>query len=95
MITNIVEFAENVMNLKLLDFQKKYLTEMYDIYKKDPDSFNKLTYPCRRGSVKFDAMPLFAVIFSMFNEIYVLDKIRAEKGLTESEEKDGKKNTIL
>lgn len=65
---DIVEFVEGVMGLELLDFQKKYLTEMYDIYKKDPDSFNKFTYPCRRGSAKFDARPLFAVMFSLFNK---------------------------
>ena len=63
---DIVEFIEKVMGLELLDFQKKYLTELYDIYKKDPDAFNKFTYPCRRGSAIFDARPLFAVMFSLF-----------------------------
>ena len=62
---DIVEFVENVIGFKLLDFQKYYLTRLYDVYKNDPDSFNKVT--CWRGSAKFDAMPLFAVIFRMFN----------------------------
>lgn len=65
---DIVEFVEKVTNSELLDFQKKYLTEMYDIYKKDPDSFNKLRYPCQRGSARFNAMPLFSVMFSIFNK---------------------------
>lgn len=65
---NIVEFVEDVVGLKLLDFQKKYLTKLYDIYKKDPDSFDNFTYPCQRGSVIFDARPLFAVIFSRYEK---------------------------
>lgn len=65
---DIVEFVEGVIGLELLDFQKEYLTRLYDIYEKDPDSFNKFTYPCRRGSAKFDAIPLFAVMFSLFNK---------------------------
>ena len=64
---DIVEFAEKVMDLKLLDYQKKYLTELYNIYEKDPDSFNKITYPCQRRSAIFDARPLFAVMFRLFN----------------------------
>ena len=64
----IVEFVEGVIGSKLLDFQKKYLTELYDIYKKDPDSFNKFIYPRCRGSARFDFMPLFAVMFSLFNK---------------------------
>lgn len=65
---DIVEFVERVLNVKLFEYQKKFLTKLYDIYKKDPDSFNKFTYPCRRGSAKFDAKPLFVVIFSLFNK---------------------------
>lgn len=65
---DIVEFVEKVMGLELLDFQKKYLTELYGLYKKDPDSFDKFTYPSRRGSAIFDAKPLFAVIFSLFDK---------------------------
>ena len=64
---DIVEFVERVMDLKLLDFQKVYLTRLYDFYKKYPDSFNKFTYPCCRGSARFDFMPLFTVLFRLFN----------------------------
>lgn len=63
---DIVEFVESVMDLKLLDFQKKYLTELYDIYKKDPDSFDNSPYP--RGSARFDVRPLYAVMFSLFDK---------------------------
>lgn len=65
---DIVEFVEGVMDLKLLDFQKEYLTRLYDIYEKDPDSFNKFTYPCRRGSARFNMMPVFAMMFSIFDK---------------------------
>lgn len=65
---DIVEFIEGVMDLKLFDFQKEYLTRLYDIYKKDQDSFNKFTYPCCRGYVKFNAMPLIAILFSVFDK---------------------------
>lgn len=38
---DIVEFAEKVMGLKLLDFQKKCLTRLYDIYKKEEKMITK------------------------------------------------------
>jgi len=62
---DIVEYAENVIGLKLLDFQKYCLTKMYDIYKNDPDSFNKLT--CWRGSAKIDKIPLLSIMFRLFD----------------------------
>lgn len=65
---DIVEFVEGVMDLKLLDFQKEYITRLYDIYKKDPDSFNKFMYPHCRGYARFNTIPLFAVMFSLFNK---------------------------
>ena len=65
---NIVEFVEKVLGLELLDFQKRYLTLLYDVYEKDKETFNKLTFPCRIGSERFDARILYAVIFSIFNE---------------------------
>lgn len=62
---DIVEYAENVIGLKLLDFQKYYLTRMYDIYKNDPDSFNKLT--CWRGSANIDVITLLSIMFRLFD----------------------------
>lgn len=74
---NIVEFVERVMDLKLLDFQKAYITRLYDIYKKDPDSFNEFIYPCRRGYAKFNAMPLFAVMFRLFDWVTAIQNASA------------------
>lgn len=65
---DIVEFVERITGLKLLDFQKLYLNRLYDIYEKDPDSFNKFTYPCVRGYARFNRIPLLASIFSLFNK---------------------------
>ena len=65
---DIVEFAEKFAGMELTDFQKKFLTEMYNAYEKDPDSFNKFTYPCQRGSAIFDVRPILAVIFSLFDK---------------------------
>jgi hypothetical protein len=65
---DIIEFVEGVMDVKLFDFQKEYVTRLYDIYKKDPDSFNKFIYPCCRGYAKFNAMPSLAVLFSIFDK---------------------------
>lgn len=70
---DIVEFIEGVLDLKLLDFQKAYVTRLYDIYKKDPDSFNKFMYSCCRGYAKFNVMPLYRIMFSLFDKL-VKDK---------------------
>ena len=78
---DIVEFAERILGLDLLDFQKMYLTRLYDIYEKDPESFNKFTYPCCRGYAKFNAMPLFAAVFSLFNRY---SKLESEVSQNES-----------
>lgn len=64
---DIVEFVENVAGLKLMDFQKQYLTRVYDIYEKDPESFNKYYHSCRRYT-RFDVIPLFTTMFDSFNK---------------------------
>ncbi len=84
---DIVEFVERILDLKLLDFQKKYLTKMHDIYKNDPDSFNKFTYLCRRGSTEFDIIPLLTVMFRLF------DKFSLFNGEVKKNDKDN--NDIL
>ena len=76
---DIVEFAERVLGLKLLEYQKKYLTELYDIYKNDPGSFDKFIYYhylCRRESLANMCslfMPIFS-LFSLFNKLTSMQK---------------------
>lgn len=86
---DIVQFAEEFIGLELMDFQKMYLTRLYDIYKKDPESFNKFMYPCCRRYTPFDPMLLLVTIFDQFNKtLSIINKRKAE--IQESE--DCKKN---
>ena len=39
MSVSISEFAEDVLGVKLIGYQKDYLERMYEIYKKDPENF--------------------------------------------------------
>ena len=39
MSVSISEFAEDVLGVKLMGYQKDYLERMYEIYKKDPEDF--------------------------------------------------------
>ena len=39
MSVSISEFAEDVLGVKLMGYQKDYLERMYEIYKKDPENF--------------------------------------------------------
>ncbi len=46
---SFVEFAENYLGIELLDWQKEYMTKMYDIYKKNGNTFPEQTITPRRG----------------------------------------------
>ena len=39
MSVSISEFAEDVLGVKLMAYQKEFLEKMYDVYEKDPKNF--------------------------------------------------------
>lgn len=69
---NIIEFVEDVLGLKLLDYQKDFLTYIY----KHPDA--KIVYP--RGRTKYSTCD-YIVLYEFYKK-YILK----EKGETDEKE---------
>lgn len=65
---SIVDFIEKYSDYNLFPWQKLYVSKLYDIYKEDPENFlHKFCYSCQRANAKFNAAPIFAVLFSMYD----------------------------
>lgn len=57
----LIEYVENVTGMKLLDFQKKYLEELYERYKRGESLI--VSYPKGHGAIYVNSLRTLAGVY--------------------------------
>lgn len=65
----VVEFCEEVAEVKLAGWQKEYITKLYDMYVNNPDSFNHPYYVQRKAPhLSLSLLKALVILFDEYNK---------------------------
>lgn len=64
------DFVEHTMGIQFLEYQKKYLNELYERTKRG----EKIIFLPARGSNRFDWLLLYAIMFELYGQPFERSK---------------------